>query len=739
MLHLAARRAGVLRRRGPVVRDAVRPRLADHGDRRRWPSTRPMAEQTLRVLAAPARPRATTPSTTRSPARSCTSCASARSRGAASRRWRATTARSTPRRCSCACSSTTPTGPATWTLFRELRDEVEAMLDWIDGPGDRDGDGLLEYQARTPAGLRNQGWKDSDDGDRRRARRAARAADHAGRAAGLRAARQARAGAAVAAGGRSGARGARSSARRPTSSARLERFWLPERGHYSMALGPDGRPSGALASNQGHLLWAGAVTPERAQAIRDALMGDRDVLRLGHPHAGRGRAGLQPGRLPPRHGLAARHGDDRRRPAPLRLRRGLHAGASRRCSTRPPSAERYRLPELFAGFGRTEFETPVPYPVACQPQAWAAGAIPYLGRAALGLEADGLRNRLRIRRPSLTRWLNRVEVQGLRIAGSRGRSPLRARERRRRRARPTCRSRATSRSCSRSLARACRREPAVPGRLERPARADRPRLHAVGDRHGAEPPAAARRRRAPARGPAGRAPRARPRARARPRPRDPPHAARPSPARSRTATPRRGGRPAGRTPGARRTASASPQSVSTSGRHSRAAAASAACGSSAPAHSSQPSCEPAPGTGVVAGLERHHVGAEGGADALAQRGGARGPAAARIQPLERQQGGVGDRLRVGVGQRGARHAAVGAQDALPDVLQRVERVAPALLDEPARARCAARGGRGRRPRRARAPASRRRARGPARARPPARRRRSPPAGRGTTTCASDEP
>ena len=40
-------------------------------------------------------------------------------------------------------------------------------------------------------------------------------------------------------------------------------------------------------------------------------------------------------------------------------------------------ADDYRLPELFAGFSRTEFETPVPYPVACRPQAWAAGAIPY--------------------------------------------------------------------------------------------------------------------------------------------------------------------------------------------------------------------------------------------------------------------------------------------------------------------------------------------------------------------------
>jgi glycogen debranching enzyme len=79
----------------------------------------------------------------------------------------------------------------------------------------------------------------------------------------------------------------------------------------------------------------------------------------------------------------------------------------------------YRLPELFAGLGRAEFDEPVPYPVACQPQAWAAGSIPYLLMSGLGLSPDALDRRLRVIRPSLPRWLERVEVTGLRIGGSR--------------------------------------------------------------------------------------------------------------------------------------------------------------------------------------------------------------------------------------------------------------------------------------------------------------------------------
>jgi glycogen debranching enzyme len=79
----------------------------------------------------------------------------------------------------------------------------------------------------------------------------------------------------------------------------------------------------------------------------------------------------------------------------------------------------YRLPELFGGFSREEFDEPVPYPVACQPQAWAAGSIPFLLKWGLGLSPDALENRLAVVRPSLPRWLNRVELTGLALGNAR--------------------------------------------------------------------------------------------------------------------------------------------------------------------------------------------------------------------------------------------------------------------------------------------------------------------------------
>jgi hypothetical protein len=79
----------------------------------------------------------------------------------------------------------------------------------------------------------------------------------------------------------------------------------------------------------------------------------------------------------------------------------------------------YRLPELIAGFSRADYEDPVPYPVACSPQAWAAGSLPAMLIAGLGITPDGLQRTLRIRRPSLPRQVNRVAVEGLRVGDAR--------------------------------------------------------------------------------------------------------------------------------------------------------------------------------------------------------------------------------------------------------------------------------------------------------------------------------
>ena len=74
-----------------------------------------------------------------------------------------------------------------------------------------------------------------------------------------------------------------------------------------------------------------------------------------------------------------------------------------------------RLPELFCGFPRMAGEPPVAYPVACLPQAWAAGSIFMMLQAVLGLSVDGWNREIRVSEPRLPIGIDRLEVDGLRI------------------------------------------------------------------------------------------------------------------------------------------------------------------------------------------------------------------------------------------------------------------------------------------------------------------------------------
>ena len=54
-----------------------------------------------------------------------------------------------------------------WTgddkLLKAHLETAKAAIRWCDERGDRDRDGLLEYETRSPKGYRNQSWKDAGD------------------------------------------------------------------------------------------------------------------------------------------------------------------------------------------------------------------------------------------------------------------------------------------------------------------------------------------------------------------------------------------------------------------------------------------------------------------------------------------------------------------------------------------------------------------------------------------------
>jgi glycogen debranching enzyme len=278
-----------------------------------------------------------------------------------------------------------------WTSDRELVRRLEpaarAAIAWIDGPGDPDGDGYLEYQTRSPKGLRNQGWKDSWNAilyaDGRLAEPPIATCEIQGYAydARIRAARLARV-----------CWGDDALAERLERDAaalyeRFDRdFWLDDRGHYALALDRDKRPVDALTSNVGHLLWSGIVPPERAPALRDRLMAADMFSGWGIRTMSSRDAGYNPieyhdGTVWPHDTAIIAEG----------LRRyGFREDAGRLAWALFEAAEafEYRLPEVFAGFDRDATTVAVEYPTASRPQAWAAAAPLMAIRTLLGLDAE---------------------------------------------------------------------------------------------------------------------------------------------------------------------------------------------------------------------------------------------------------------------------------------------------------------------------------------------------------------
>jgi glycogen debranching enzyme len=78
----------------------------------------------------------------------------------------------------------------------------------------------------------------------------------------------------------------------------------------------------------------------------------------------------------------------------------------------------HRLPELLCGFHRRDGEYPTLYPVACAPQAWAAGAVHLLVSACLGLRIDAAASTLYFRRSVLPEGVDWIRLTNLSVGAA---------------------------------------------------------------------------------------------------------------------------------------------------------------------------------------------------------------------------------------------------------------------------------------------------------------------------------
>ncbi|MFP4133247.1 MAG: glycogen debranching N-terminal domain-containing protein [Halothece sp.] len=298
------------------------------------------------------------------------------------------------------------------TVLNQLWDNAIAAMDWIDRTSNEKG--YLYYLCQSPGGLQNQGWKDSGDCIVNRDGKLV--------------------GGAIAL---SEVQGYIYAAKTHLSQiARIKKhldlaerwheqaqtlkyhfnqdFWLPEQGYYALALDENGNPIDSITSNPGHCLGLDIFPPEKARSVAERLQAPDMFSGWGI----RTLSSLSPAYNPMGYHLGTVWPHDNGI-----IAAGLRAlgfteqalevaqGIFDLCTEQPY----YRPPELFCGYERTPNNSPVRYPVACSPQAWATGTVFQLLQLMLNLKPDAPNNCLRIVYPTLPESIKHLAINNLKI------------------------------------------------------------------------------------------------------------------------------------------------------------------------------------------------------------------------------------------------------------------------------------------------------------------------------------
>ena len=308
-----------------------------------------------------------------------------------------------------------------WTndlaFVKDMLPAAEAALEWIERYGDLDGDGFVEYRSTAPRGLRNQGWKDAHDSvmhtDGSLAEPPIALAEVQAYVY-MAKTRMADVFAAL----HDYERAVRLKDQATVLRRKFqEMFWLEEEGYFAGALDGDKLPVRTIVSNPGHALYCGIVEPAKAEAVAHRLFEPDMFSGWGIRTMSKEAAGYNPmsyhnGTVWPHDNALIAAG----------LKRYGYLDLTNRLATAMFEAAQFtdymRLPELFCGFTRRTPSPPVQYPVACSPQAWAAGTPFLLLQAMLGISAVANENVLTVNKPHLPPWLNEVELRNLRVGES---------------------------------------------------------------------------------------------------------------------------------------------------------------------------------------------------------------------------------------------------------------------------------------------------------------------------------
>jgi glycogen debranching enzyme len=301
-------------------------------------------------------------------------------------------------------------------LIGGLWPALERAVGWLETRAAGRPDGLIDYAPAAASGLANQGWKDSVDSvfhaDAQLARGPIALVEVQGYAfaAWREMAHMAE---------RLGKPGAAAWAERAeTMRAAVEaRYWMEDEGFYALAIDGEGEVCRPLSSNPGHLLFVGLPTEERAARVGHKLLSGGFDSGWGIRTLASGEARFNP--------MSYHNGSIWPHDCALALagmgRYGERDGVAKVMMDLFETAKHFdmRMPELLCGFPRVPHEPPIAYPVACMPQAWAAGSTFMMLQASLGLSIDAARREVRLVRPRLPDGVDQIALDRLEVGSGR--------------------------------------------------------------------------------------------------------------------------------------------------------------------------------------------------------------------------------------------------------------------------------------------------------------------------------
>lgn len=302
-------------------------------------------------------------------------------------------------------------------FIQSIWPNLEPALTWMDTFGDPDRDGFVEYVRKSPTGLDNQGWKDSHDSishadgslaegpialcevqgyvydAKVQASKLAEALGYGDRASQLR--RQAR------------------SLKERFDDA----FWCEESSTYALALDGKKRPCQVKTSNAGHCLYTGIATDEHARRVAETLMSDELFSGWGVRTLADSERRYNP--MSYHNGSIWPH--DNAMIAVGLARYGLKSGVEKIMTGMFEVSlvlDFHRLPELFCGFVRRPGQGLTRYPVACNPQAWAAGSAFMALQACLGLSIIASEHKIVFNYPILPEFIDKMQIKNLKVGNA---------------------------------------------------------------------------------------------------------------------------------------------------------------------------------------------------------------------------------------------------------------------------------------------------------------------------------